>query len=429
VRLRAAVAPLLVLVLAVILVQRAWDALPYQFGMDFYQLWGVPVAHRIVGASPFREAPAYAKSLDAIADASSEASLKRANSLYRDSLVPMATPLLDASFSWLPADYDAARLVHLALLYLATGAAVFLLARVLGIGAWFALAIALLVELTFNPFAQDLRVGNVNSLQLLFMAAMLVLARRGPPERRWLAFPALLVFAALKPNTVWIAAALALQAGLVLPRREVLRGIVAAAVAGLVAYAWTAWFFSDAGVWLAWLRSPQGMNSGVMPASFIPGNRSLPLFLSLHSPAFGLAAYSLICGAAVAGLVAAAARSAGSARNVASVLRECLADPWFAATLGIAMTYATSPMVWPHYHLFLVLPILWLVYREKEMRVGAACAAIAYLVLSTLFIALLVGLGHYALLDLLTMLSWTLVLPGLAAHVRGVARAKARAAP
>ncbi len=283
--LRAAALPLLAVVLAAILMQRAWEALPYQFGMDFYQIWGVPAAHRIVGESPFRDAPGYAQALNPVADASSEASLKRANRLYRDTLVPMATPLLDASFSWLPEDYDTARFTHLARLYLAAAAAVFLLARLRGIPAWLALTVALLVELTFNPFAQDLRVGNVNSLQLLFIAAMLWLAIRGSPGRRGLVLPALVLFAAFKPNTVWIAAALAQQFALTRPRMEIVRGMVLAVAAGLAAFAWTAWFFSDAGVWLAWLRSPHGMNSGVLPASFIPGNRSLPLFLSLHSGA------------------------------------------------------------------------------------------------------------------------------------------------
>lgn len=424
-KLRALAAPLLTLILAAMLVQRAWDALPYQFGMDFYQIWGVPIAHRIVGASPFREAPEYARQLNAIADASDEASLKRANSLYRDSLVPMATPLLDASFAWLPGDYDTARMVHLALLYLAAAAALFILLRLLGAGGWLALCVALLVEITFNPFAQDLRVGNVNSLQLLAIAAMVALASRGPQERRWLAFPALLLFAAFKPNTVWIAAALGLQAALVLPRRDIVRGIAVAAVAGLAAYAWTAWFFSDAAVWLAWLRSPRGMNSGVMPASFIPGNRSLPLFLSLHSVAFNLAAYSVICGAAVVGVPVLAARIAGTAHNIAAALRACLSDPWFAATLGIALTYATSPMVWPHYHVFAIVPVIWLVYREREARAGAALAAIGYVLLSTPFIALLANWGAYALLDVLTMLSWTLILPGLAQYVRAVAKKQA----
>ena len=418
---RGALPLLLAIVLGAILVKDALSSLPYQFGMDFYQIWGVPVAHRVIGGSPFREAPAYADALNTIADGSQEASLKRANHLYRDSLVPMATPLLDASFAWLPEDYDTARYVHLALLYAAAAAAVVIVAHLMGVGPGFGLAIAFLVELTFNPFAQDLRVGNVNSLQLLAIAALLWLAIRAPVRWRCLVLPALVVFAAFKPNTAWIAAALAVQFAVTSGKRELARGVAGAVAAGVAAYAWTAWFFSDPSVWIAWFQSPHGMNSGVLPASFIPGNRSLPLYLSLHSSAFGVSGYSVVCGLVVLGLLALAGRG-GTGSKMSNVARECLADPWFAAGLGIVMTYATSPMTWPHYHLFLIIPVMWIVQREREMRVAAALAAVGYVLLSTPFIALLVGWKAFAVLDMATMLSWLLVLPGLAAHVLGVAR-------
>jgi hypothetical protein len=420
--LRVAIGPLAAIALLALLVLRGVETLPYQFGMDFYQIWGVPVAHRIVGESPYVQAPAYAQALNGIADASNEASLKRANALYRDSLVPMATPLLDASYTWLPQDYDTARLTHLATLYAATAAAVFLLARLLAVGPWLSLVIAFLVELTFNPFAQDLRVGNVNSLQLLAIAAILWLATRASPQRRWIVLPALVVFACFKPNTAWIAVALALQFALVSSRKEIIRGVVGAVVAGILVYAGTAWFFSDASVWLMWLHSPHGMNSGVLPASFIPGNRSLPLYLSLHSTAFGVAGYSVICAAAVVGLLALATRGAGGVWRITTVARQCLSDPWFAASLGIAMTYAASPMVWPHYHLFVLVPVMWIVDHEREMRIPAACAALCYVLLSTPFIALLAGWNAFNLLDMLTMVAWMLILPGLVARVLTVAR-------
>ncbi len=89
------------------------------------------------------------------------------------------------------------------------------------------------------------------------------------------------------------------------------------------------------------------------------------------------------------------------------------------------MTYATSPMVWPHYHLFVLVPVIWFVHREREMRLGAACAALCYVVLSTPFIALLAHWSAFGLLDVLTMVSWMLLLPGLAAHVLAVAGKKA----
>jgi len=72
----------------------------------------------------------------------------------------------------------AGSLAGTALLYAAAGAAVFALARLWGMAAWPSVCVALLVLLTSNPFAQDVRSGNVNSLQLALVVALVAVSAR-----------------------------------------------------------------------------------------------------------------------------------------------------------------------------------------------------------------------------------------------------------
>ncbi len=422
--------PLVALILAAILFARAAESYPYQFGVDFYQIWGVPTAHRLVSASPYVDSVGYARALNAIADASDSAKLKSANRLYRDTLVPMATPFYNAVFAFVPESYERARLLHTVLLFLAAGLGVFLLARLRGVSLWPSLWIALLVEITFNPFLQDVRVGNVNSLQLLYVAAMLHVAVKALYSRsavvESLYLGSLAAFVIFKPNTLWIALALAIHYGVARGMRRFALGAVAALVVGLLALACGAWFFHDASVWSDWLRCPQGMNHGVLSPSFVPGNQSLSLALARRSMSYGPLGYSMIIGAVLA-MAFFLALSPGGRRgaDILAAAAKCFSDPWFAVSAGVLLTFATSPMVWPHYHLVSLVPIFWMARLDHPRSVGTWGAALCYAVLSTPLIALLVGWGWFGILDMLTFLSWTLLLPGMLAYVARSSRGTA----
>ncbi|MGZ5040711.1 MAG: glycosyltransferase 87 family protein [Usitatibacter sp.] len=411
--------PAVALVLAAMVLAAELRSYPYQFGVDFYQIWGVPTAHRSIPASPYADPIGYARVLNAIADASDSAKLRNANRLYRDTLVPMATPLFDAAFAFVPESYDRARLAHTLLLFLAAGIGVFALARLRGIPRWPAAWVALAVELTFNPFLQDVRVGNANSLQLAFIAAMLYMAVKGLHARSARAafayVAALAVFVMFKPNVLWIALALAIHCALSRQRRGFALAAGAAACGALLAFAASAAYFNDVNVWRDWLECPQGMNRGVLPASFIPGNQSLPLALSRLSPAHGTTGYGAMVGAVLAMGFLLALYSAGHrGSRLASAAAACFRDPWFAASAGVVLTFGTSPMVWPHYHVFALVPIIWMLRLDRPANAATWGAAACYAVLSTPFIALAVDNGWISALDMLTLLSWAFLLPGLA---------------
>ncbi len=288
------------LVLAAFLLFKATGDFPYQFGIDFYQFWGVPVAHRQIEATPYDDPAGYADLLNAQADASGNTKFKSAN-YSRRSLETMATPFFYSAFSWVPDDYEKAQSLYTALLYLASALAVFLLARASGVGFWPSVWLGLLVDLTFNPFVQDVKYGNVSSFQLLYMAAMLTAAVRGWPARKaWIAalyMGSLAVFVAFKPTTLWIALAFVAHYGLTRGSRRLAAGIGMAALASLLVLGIGAWFFHDWNAWIQWYRFTQGMNGGSLVRSLEQGNLSFAMMLAQRSMAYGLLTYSLMIAA------------------------------------------------------------------------------------------------------------------------------------
>ena len=222
----------LALVLALVLGADAARTLPTQVGIDFYHLWGVPMGQRASAAplSPYAQTSEYAALLNVLADNSADPALRLANRFKRE-IAPTGTPLFYAAFGFLPDDYGAAHLLFAVLQYLAGAAAIFLLARLRGVAPWPALCVALAVELTFNPFVQDVKWGNATAFQLLFLAGCLHVSLSGALARGRLHsifLAALAVFVLFKPNTLWIAAMLALHYASVRGARDTLVGVVIA---------------------------------------------------------------------------------------------------------------------------------------------------------------------------------------------------------
>ena len=115
-------------------------------------------------------------------------------------------------------------------------------------------------------------------------------------------------------------------------------------------------------------------------------------------------------------------RDSSGALNAA---RRAFASPWFAASIGIVFTFATSPLVWPHYYVLALIPMAWIVGQSR----CAACrwAAVAsYVVLSRAVIDPIVAVQGYGVLQFLSVTAWLLLLPGILDHAR---RARGEPAP
>jgi hypothetical protein len=409
--------------LALLLGMSALGAFPRQSGIDFYQFWGVPLARESANlqATPYTDGHAYAQVLNAIADASASAKLRDANR-QRRSLEPMATPFLYAAFAGFPADYERAQALFAVIQYAAAWAGVFILARLRSAPPWPAACIAFFVLLTFNPFAQDVRVGNVNSLQLLALAVLVgISSRQRFTGHDWIdglfvGFLALLV--AFKPNTPWIAAALAIHFLLVRGARAFVIATAEAMLLGVSAFAIGAWYMGGPHAWLEWLDLARGMDGSAMAFPYERGNLSLAMLLGGTPAPLGSTGCGIVLAFALAIALAVALSGGGRTKAVGAAARRAFSDPWFAASVGILFTFATSPLVWPHYHMMLLVPIAWLLTRAGSCRACAWGAALCFIVLSRAVIDPLVWMRLFELLQALTLLSWAALLPGVFLYAR-----------
>jgi hypothetical protein len=275
--------------------------------------------------------------------------------------------------------------------------------------------------LTFNPFAQDVRSGNVNSLQLLLLVSLVAVSARGLfTGNDWvdgLFVGVLALFVLFKPNTPWIALALGLHYLAARGLRAFAIGALEAVVLGVGAVAIGAWQMGGSHAWLEWLQLARGMDGSGMVLPFNRGNLSIAWVISHLSPALGPVGWGLVLVASMATALLMAFSASGRRGDlVAGAARKAFADPWFAVSVGIVLTYAASPLVWPHYHLFTLIPIAWLLGGTPSCRACGWGAVVCYVVLARVVTDPLVALEMFDLLQVLSLFSWTALLPGILAR-------------
>jgi hypothetical protein len=199
--------------------------------------------------------------------------------------------------------------------------------------------------------------------------------------------------------------------------RRFLAGAGAGALVSVLAFACGAWYFHDANVWSEWFRCAQGMNGGVLTAPFFEGNQSVSGMLARHSMSYGPMGYSLLIAVALAMAFIVAMSSMGRRGDlVLPTALKCFADPWFALSIGILFTFTTSPMVWPHYHLFALIPIFWLFRLDGRWEFKTWCAALTYVALTNPVLEFLGAAGHFSIIQSLMLLCWTPLIPGMLAY-------------
>ncbi len=414
------VGALAAIVLAAYLALVTVAAFPHQLTADFYQFWGIAAAHKAssIDATPYSDPGAYARVLNATADASPSEKLRAANELRRE-LDPTGTPLFYATFALLPSDYDTAQALFVVLLHTCALAGSFAIARLRGFGTIASACIAAGIGLVFTPFIVDVNVGNVNSLQLACIAAWLAFASHHNPDRRRLeiiVIGLLAVFVAYKPNTLFIAAGFATWYFLVARRSDFRVAARVAAAFALASWVAGAWYFGDASAWSEWTRYARRL-AGVDPSIvFESGNQSLAMWLARHARSQSPGMFGLAIGFAltVAVVVAAAGPKREPARALAG-LRAAFSDPFFAASFAILLTFAVSPIVWIHYLVFALVPMLWLV--RGHGRIATIGAVVAFLAMSRPAIDFLGSAGLARLIEPVTLLSWLALVPGLLSFV------------
>jgi hypothetical protein len=259
------------------------------------------------------------------------------------------------------------------------------IARLLGLSTTASLALLLPCLVWLSALHSDLRVGNVNSLQLGLVALVLWLQSRDAAARYGFLAGAVVAMAVLfKPNLAPIPLLL-LGAWLVRGQlRKLLIGSAGMACGALIAVAWASIFFGGPGVWIDWLRDLQALMGTNFPAEH--GNFNAGNVLGLQLGGLARSWLALALCALVLAFLWWGRRHAGAEEGLRERV-EC------GQLLGLAcvIQMLTSPLVWVHYFV-LAVPLLVVAFRpwSEPARRGLA---------SLLVLRLLPVLGLLLLLE------------------------------
>jgi hypothetical protein len=359
-------------------------AVPRSAGVDFVQFWAVGQAARVAGTvdvySP-RGRERLAAWTGARA-AESRSPMLRAAAAYRQRFETFSTPFLYQSLGWIAGgDYDRDLAAFQRVGTMAAAAAVLLLAHMMGYGWTGGLLAFLLLALASEPMASDIRVANVNRLQLLAMAGWLW-AQRSPSAARQVSAGLLLgLLLAFKPTLGPALAVLALVGWATRRWRSMALQSAGVALSGAAVVVATSVAWGSARAWWDWAMALRSLerDADVSLASY---NLAAAQVLS----GWGVPAPSAILAAA---LLAVTAAVLWSARRGATGPADAGRLGMAAGSLAFAISLWPLQLVWLHYYLLFTPLALWLLRpsgpgeegggRSLAERILAAVAAVGAL--------------------------------------------------
>ncbi|MFI5314097.1 MAG: glycosyltransferase 87 family protein [Myxococcota bacterium] len=322
-------------------------------GIDFYQFWLVGRAQASAQVSNPYSAEGRAQLLAAgraLSARSPGAQRLAAAVAYRTRIETFSTPFLYAAVAAVASDDFEASLDRFHALSLACAVlGVALLCRLAG-SSWTLTGLWLLAVVWFGePLRSDLRVANVNSLQLGAIATYVWLRRHGASRRSDAAAGAVLSGLVLFKPTLGIAGVF-LAIGWVARREWSVLATQAAAFAATSALAVAAscLFFRSPRVWLDWLAALPDLERAA-DVSLQNGNYALARLASEQGmPDLSAVLVAvLVAGMAAAAWLGARRESSGPARARSDSL---------AFALGCAASVVALRLAWLHYYL-LVTPL------------------------------------------------------------------------
>jgi hypothetical protein len=397
----------------------------YQYAFDLYHPWGIREARAGMAppVNPYADTPRVGRYVFDRAGESTSLRLQAASGFWKVRnpgvrFEPTGTPLFYTLLALLPHDYDVAHATMTVVLFAALAGGICLLGRLRGWRVLPCLCLAAFAWSTFNPFTEDVRFANVSSLQFLGLAAFIVAAQSRAFDR-WRALdlaylPLLALFVLVKPNTglvsLVLAAHYAMGAGL---RRTAIGAALsvaalAAGVLGAIAY------FGEPRIWLDWYEYIHGRNGGTLLYSVSVGNFSLVKMLDgLNPSGIGITGFSALVGALLVALtLVVVSRRGRDPARIGPALRPLLSDPWLAASAAILFTFAVSPLVWPHYWVLLLVPMLRLFRWHGRWDRASACIVVSYLMMSPL-LETMRGPEGMPLVFTVMLFSWMPLIPAL----------------
>jgi len=159
------------------------------------------------------------------------------------------------------------------------------------------------------------------------------------------------------------------------------------------------------------------MNGGTLLYPAADGNLSLVKMLSEQGAAHGIALRSAIAALIFAAAVGLALTSRGrSPERLLPAARALLVEPWLMASVAVLATFLVSPLVWPHYWVLLVIPMMRFVAWEGRWDASTAWTVVAYAALSRAPLQLLLEVARPAIYSFM-LFSWMPLLPALLIQV------------
>ncbi len=211
------------------------------------------------------------------------------------------------------------------------------------------LVLALMAD--FSPVISDLRVGNLNELQLFAVTLFILFTCRSQPV---LAGMAIGTATMLKPTTLVI---LGLNLVLVIADKDfgrLKRMLVGVVGASSLSVAFSGMYFGNPSMWIAFVKSlPTTLGGGTYPLE--NGNFSLATLL-FGDAGQGAMALLITLSLAISWMVFATRRRALAAEPT-------IQDAFLAGGLGSAIMLLSSPLAWLHYYVLLVPLSLYVIPR------------------------------------------------------------------
>jgi len=396
-------------------------------GVDYYQFWVVGRARERLQLDNIYAPPARQRMEDLGRELlASQPSERLAYSVeYRQHGVEaFSTPFLYAMVDLFASgqydrDYDRFMDLCLAGLVFASLA----MGWLLGFSLAETLLFVAVVVLWSEPLASDLRVGNVNQLQLAGVALYLLCLCR--PESRLLEISGGLILGllvAFKP-TLGVIPLLLAPAWVIDRRWRTLlqQGMAALAALG-IALGVGCRFLHSWSAWSNWANALPELEK-VSDISVDTGNYSLAEVLreATGGPAAGgisLVLLLLVLGAATAACYRTHRRAAGTASDPATRVER----DFLVTAMGCALSVVALKLVWLHYYLLMIPLLLYLlrpsarVGLDAPARLETARLAVALLALAAVFgrpFASLIDLGPGGRVSLYIAGAWILLLLGL----------------
>ena len=273
--------------------------------------------------------------------------IRRYDATRRRRLDNVSSPFLYSTMRWFSRDYDRALLQYKVFVLCLFLAAVLLLCRRAKLPWWASLLFLAGLLFVYRGFEGDLRVGNVNSVQLFALAVALW----SPPM---VAGAVMGMLIAYKPNLLFVIVLLAFAHD----RKRLTREVIGGAIGGLLAFVIASISYGPR-AWVQWITAANQFWHR-LPTRF---ERNVTPFLEVYQQHGEWIGYVLA--AVLAAIVMFVLRRGKDHDH----------DDMLVVGLGILIYLITATVVWLHY-MVLVMPVAIALLRHRVTAVISVLALI-----------------------------------------------------